>query len=236
MLNCGALINKAISLLNAYSDQSRRGLSEWYFPTSMKVLGVKSEDLKTVTKLIRKEVAREDAEQLIRLCKEMALAGVFELQQLAFGLLNKKYRIIEQLTLNDIRVLGTYMDNWASTDSFGTQVSGVAWRLACINDDDVKQWALSPDRWWRRIALVSTVPLNLRSQRGEGDIDRTLMICEMLVADRDDMVVKALSWALRELSKRYPRETADFTERHEDVLAGRVTREVRRKLLTGRKN
>ncbi|HDZ41000.1 MAG TPA: DNA alkylation repair protein [Bacteroidetes bacterium] len=236
MLNTGTLINKTLSFLNVHSDRSRKGLSEWYFPTSMKVIGVKSEDLKMITKLIRNDIAREDAGQIIRLCKEMALAGIFEVQQVAFGLLNKKYRIIEQLELNDILVLGTYMDNWASTDSFGTQVSGPAWRLGCITDDDIKKWASSADRWWRRVALVSTVALNLKSQRGDGDIGRTLMICEMLVADRDDMVIKALSWALRELSKRYPNETAEFIDGRKDVLAGRVTREVTRKLLTGRKN
>ena len=59
------------------------------------------------------------------------------------------------------------------------------------------------DRWWRRAALVSTVPLNLRAAGGTGDTSRTLAICEQLAADRDDMVVKALSWALRELSVRW---------------------------------
>jgi len=46
---------------------------------------------------------------------------------------------------------------------------------------------------------VSTVAFNVRSQGGKGDVPRTLAICEMLAADNEDMVVKALSWALREL-------------------------------------
>ncbi len=236
MLNTGKTISKTISLLDELSDQSRRELSGWYFPTSMKVIGVKAEDLKAVIRIIRNDTAREEPTQIIRLCKEMALTGVFEVQQVAFGLLNRKFKIIEHLVPNDLLVLGTYMDNWASTDSFGTQVSGPAWRLKCIDDEIVKGWASSNDFWWRRIALVSTVGLNLKSQKGEGDIYRTLIICEMLLSDRDDMVIKALSWALRELSKRYPLETGGFIEMHKDVLAGRVIREVTRKLRTGRKN
>lgn len=236
MQNTGMLINKALTLLNGFADQSRKGLSEWYFPTSMKVIGVKSDDLKAVVKIIRNDISKADHHQVIRICKEMSLTGIFEVQQLAFGLLNKKFRIIEKLAPGDLLVLGTYMDNWVSTDSFGIQVSGPAWRLGCIDDKTVRSWASDNDRWWRRIALVSTVALNLKSQKGEGDIERTLMICEMLPGDRDDMVIKALSWALRELSKRYPAETADFVERHRDILAGRVIREVTRKLLTGRKN
>lgn len=236
MLNTGTIIKKTVSLLDESSDQSRKELSGWYFPTSMNVLGVKADDLKAVIRIIRNDTAREEPAQVIRLCKEMALTGIFEVQHVAFGLLNKKYKIIEYLTLEDLLVLGTFMDNWPSTDTFGTQVSGPAWRLNCIDDKTVRTWAESPDKWWRRIALVSTVALNLKSQKGEGDVGRTMMICEMLISDRDDMVVKALSWALRELSKRYPIEVDEFIETNKNALAGRVIREVKRKLLTGRKN
>ena len=236
MLNTGTIIKKTVSLLDESSDQSRKELSGWYFPTSMKVLGVKADDLKAVIRIIRNDTAREEPAQVIRLCKEMALTGIFEVQHVAFGLLNKKYKIIEHLTPEDLLVLGTFMDNWPSTDTYGTQVSGPAWRLNCIDDKTVRTWAESPDKWWRRIALVYTVALNLKSQKGEGDVDRTMMICEILVSDRDDMVVKALSWALRELSKRYPIEVDEFIEINKNDLAGRVIREVKRKLLTGRKN
>lgn len=61
------------------------------------------------------------------------------------------------------------------------------------------------DRWvWRRAVSVSTVPLNMKSRGGIGDPQRTLAVCDLLIADRDDMVVKALSWALRELAEREP--------------------------------
>ena len=62
------------------------------------------------------------------------------------------------------------------------------------------------------------------------------MVCNTLVTDKDDMVVKAMSWALRELSKRFPSEVRQFLTENESRLASRVTREVTRKLVTGRKN
>jgi 3-methyladenine DNA glycosylase AlkD len=58
----------------------------------------------------------------------------------------------------------------------------------------------------------------------------------LLLADRDDMVVKAMSWALRELAKRDPDSVRDFLSKHENELAKRVLREVRNKLKTGLKN
>jgi 3-methyladenine DNA glycosylase AlkD len=83
---------------------------------------------------------------------------------------------------------------------------------------------------------VSTVALNNKARGGSGDTDRTLMICDMLVEDRDDMVVKALSWALRELSKRDPEAVRKFMQENKRRLAPRVTREVNNKLQTGLKN
>jgi 3-methyladenine DNA glycosylase AlkD len=57
-----------------------------------------------------------------------------------------------------------------------------------------------------------------------------------IVDDRDEMVVKALSWALRELAKRDPKTVARFVRDEEDRLAARVLREVRHKLRTGLKS
>jgi 3-methyladenine DNA glycosylase AlkD len=50
------------------------------------------------------------------------------------------------------------------------------------------------------------------------------------------MVVKALSWALRELVVHDPAAVEAFLAQHEAVLAARVEREVRNKLETGLKN
>ena len=83
---------------------------------------------------------------------------------------------------------------------------------------------------------MSTVPLNVKAQGGAGDVDRTLAICEMHIADRDDMIVKALSWALRALSVPKPGPVRKFIRDHESELAPRVLREVRAKLDTGVKN
>jgi 3-methyladenine DNA glycosylase AlkD len=58
----------------------------------------------------------------------------------------------------------------------------------------------------------------------------------MLVSDRDDMVVKAMSWALRALVVHDAEVVREFLSEHEDELAARVKREVRNKLRTGLKN
>ena len=58
----------------------------------------------------------------------------------------------------------------------------------------------------------------------------------MLLDDRDDMVVKAMSWALRELTKFRSADVQEFLDQHSEKLAPRVKREVGSKLKTGLKN
>ncbi len=80
------------------------------------------------------------------------------------------------------------------------------------------------------------MPLNVRSRGGRGDVPRTLAVCRLLLDDRDDMVVKAMSWALRELVVHDPDAVRAFLSETEGRLAARAGREVRNKLTTGLKN
>ena len=131
---------------------------------------------------------------------------------------------------------GKGINSWGSVDVFARILAGPAWLKGQVSDAVIHRWAHSRDRWWRRAALVSTVALNVRSHGGYGDVERTLEVCRLLVDDHDDMVVKAMSWALRELVVHNPDAVHQFLSEHEAVLAPRAKREVRNKLRTGLKN
>lgn len=166
----------------------------------------------------------------------LAVALVDRQRWVAYELVYHHPGGLESLGVEDLERLGRGMEDWGSVDAFGCYISGPAWQQGDLPDVVIHRWAASPDRWWRRAALVSTVPLNLRSRGGTGDTNRTLSICQRLVADRDDMVVKALSWALRQLAVWDPEAVRGFLEAHDKVLAPRVRREVRNKLETGLKS
>jgi hypothetical protein len=154
---------------------------------------------------------------------------------LGYELINKHRGALGSLTLRDVERLGI-LDSWYATDGFGGYISGPAWRDGQIKTADVRRWAGAKDFWWRRAALVSTVPLNLRSHGNGYRTKDTLAICRMLIDDREDMVVKALSWALRVLADRDPKAVRSFLDTHAGRLAARVKRETNTKLATGRKN
>lgn len=193
---------------------------------------------------IRREVSRQvagaSAEEVIGLVQNIVqrslLEGEREVRWMGYEIAHYHRPTLASLDREILEKLGEGLNSWDSVDVFSLYLSGPAWRNGQIRDDEVHFWASSDDRWWRRVALVSTVALNLKARGGTGDVARTMPVCRMLADDRDDMVVKALSWALR-AAVPYDRSAVEgFLTEYDHCLASRVKREVATKLRTGRKN
>lgn len=183
-----------------------------------------------------KKLMRDHPRELRGLILSLARQGQ---EQLAFEVARASKAAVLEMTPRDIESLLPILHDWCSTDSFASFISGVAWREGVLSDDHIVKWAASPNLWTRRASLVSTVPLNLAARGStapQGEPARTLAICDFLVHDREDMIVKAMSWALRELARKDPKAVRSYMTRHGDRLAARVRREVANKLSTGLKN
>jgi hypothetical protein len=180
-----------------------------------------------------RRIADAPPESVVQLALHLLNQNGDFLRFFSYELLSRHRSALEQLTTDDLLKLGKGLNSWSSVDCFAMYLSGPLWAQGRISDRMIATWARSKDRWWRRTALVSTVAL---SRRGNAeDVRRVSRICTLLVADGDNMVVKALSWALREMTKKHPEEARTFLEEHRQALAARVVREVNNKLKTGLK-
>lgn len=191
--------------------------------------------VRAVRRRYSKALAGEPPDLILAVVKSLLARGRWPERLVAFELLVGHRGSVRRLTGATVERMAEGLSDWGSVDMFGVTVAGTAWREGRVADRQVMSWARSRDRWRRRLALVATVPLNSKARGGAGDAGRTLAVCDVLAADRDRLVVKALSWALRELAKRDPKRVAAFLDREDARLASRVRREVRAKLETGRK-
>lgn len=231
-----AITGEIIEALEALSTQSRRELSGRNFPTSQRVIGVTNPDMKEVIKAVRTRYQVWGGEEWISLCKVLVEQAVFECQILAFELLGRDKQLLNTLSYEDLTKLGQNLDNWASVDHYTVGIFGVLWGNGVVKDHHIESLLVSDHIWDRRVAVVSTVALNLKSRGGKGDTPRTLSVCARVVDERHPMIWKALSWALRELSKRDPGAVWSFLQKHEPRLSRQVLREVTHKLEFGTKN
>lgn len=176
---------------------------------------------------------RESPEFILGVARQLSACGyrwigceLIRSHPAAFAALND--RAVAQLAIG--------LNSWDSVDAFARILSGPAWAHGHVSDALIEKWSRSRDRWLRRAAVVSTVALNMHSDGGRGDARRTLAICRRLAADDDDMVQKAISWALRSLVAFDDAVVAKFLATHREQLSSRVQREVSNKLRIGLKN
>ena len=198
--------------------------------------GVRTEPLRAVRREFSKRLAKAEASAVVQLALHLLKQPDIVRRFVAYELVCHHRSALRSLGTKELRQLGQGIDSWGAVDCFACYLSGPAWRERQVTDALIHRWAAARDRWWRRAALVSTVPLNNKTRGGRGDIARTLRVCKLLAGDPDDMVVKALSWALREAGKCDPEAVQRFLAKNKSVLAARVLREVGNKLSTGRKN
>jgi 3-methyladenine DNA glycosylase AlkD len=198
--------------------------------------GFNTESVRAVRREFSKRLTRASSETVLKVAQRLLDTRSSDFRFVAYELIRHHRAALASLREKDLERFGRGLDSWGTVDMFACYLAGPVWRENQISNTVIHRWARSKDRWWRRAALVSTVPLNSKTQGGTGDVPRTLEVCRLLVTDRDDMVVKAMSWALRELSKRDPKAVKGFLVEHQNVIAARVTREVRNKLSTGLKN
>jgi 3-methyladenine DNA glycosylase AlkD len=189
--------------------------------------------IRAVRREFSKRIQSAPAEFVLQLALHLLQPNPETHRYFAYELVASHRAAFAQLTLDDLLSLGTGLNSWFSVDCFAVYLSGPMWAQGNLTIETIAQWAQNENRWWRRAALVSTVALSRR--RNREDLRQVLQICTQLAADRDDMVVKALSWALREVAKKHKEAATDFLAEHSQTLPARVIREVTNKLTIGLK-
>ena len=191
-------------------------------------------NMRTVRRKYSRMLEEASAELILAVARE--LLRNYGHRWLACELIRNNGAAFQRIGEAELEEFSQGIDSWGAVDAIAGILAGPAWMNGQVSDELIHKWARSEDRWWRRAALASTVPLNVRAHGGRGDVPRTLAVCRLLVYDRDDMVEKAMSWALRALVVHDPEAVREFLGEYEDVLAARVKREVRNKLTSGLKN
>jgi 3-methyladenine DNA glycosylase AlkD len=173
-----------------------------------------------------------DAGEVIATAQAYERAAPQEGKWVAYELIRHHKGAFAATTEAEVEDFAGRLASWYATDAFGTILSGPLWAKGRLPDAMFDAWSRSESRWLRRSALVAAVGLNATGP----DPARTFPLCLRLAADRDDMVEKAVSWALRWLAQKNRSAVVAFMDEHGGQFCARVRREVRNKLTTGLKS
>lgn len=173
----------------------------------------------------------EAGEQVIAIAEALEAVSPQESKWLAYELIRHHKAAFAEVSQLVAERFAERAASWYAVDALGTILIGPLWARGRLPDDLFDAWSRSEERWLRRSALVATVGLNATGP----DPARTFPLCVRLADDRDDMVEKAVSWALRWLAQKDRGAVEAFMAEHGERFRPRVRREVGRKLATGLK-
>ena len=100
-----------------------------------------------------------------------------------------------------------YINNWDLVDASAPHIVGAY--LVHKSKNVLYRLAVSENLWERRIAIMSTFKFIRQDEFSE-----TLQIAKILIADREDLIHKAVGWMLREVGKRNVQIEEQFLKLH----------------------
>lgn len=160
---------------------------------------------------VLRKIARQHLSLGFADLKRLLQSPIHEFRSVALELLVAQYRRADVAQRE--RIVAFYlrqthrMNNWDLVDAAAPYILGQ--HLKTRSRSVLHELAASPNLWERRIAIVATLAL-IRS----GDVAETFRIAEKLLDDKEDLIHKAVGWALRESGKVSTRQLVAFLRQH----------------------
>ncbi len=157
---------------------------------------------------------------------ELVKSKVLEEVSIGVRLLRRMTRLFTPELFDVFDEWVDYLTNWANTDGLSTWLIAETIRFDPSLVSRLLEWTGSRNRWRRRVAAVSLVPI---ARRGDM-LDEVFEIADRLMADGDDMVQKGVGWLLKEASREHPDEVRDYLLRWREETSALVLRYASEKL------
>ena len=221
--------------IKAHADPQHRAWTDSIVPSGRRAYGARVPDLRRIARKWRLAHPETTHGDLVTLVNALWSGESREERVLAVLLLEEFNYLVPELTRADFDRWRSDLDNWGECDGLGWVLA--SWLLAEPSARMDYLWVLigDDDVWSRRAALVATARIN-RGRTGFTVPDLTLKLIDQVKTERHPMITKAVSWALREMTRKHPDQVVAYLKRSEDSLAAHVRREVNNKLRTGLKS
>ena len=201
-------------LLEASNEQAREA-SQRYFREEVKLYGIKAKQLRETARDNFRIVKKLSKAEIFDLCEELWKSGMIE-ETIVACLWTE--RITRQFTADDFTIfqrwVSLYVNNWASCDTLCNHTIGDFIQMFPSYLAELRNWALSDNRWVRR---ASAVTLIIPARRGKF-LNEIFEIATILLEDRDDMVQKGYGWMLKAASEAHQQEVFDFVMKNKAIM------------------
>jgi 3-methyladenine DNA glycosylase AlkD len=193
------------------ADLSRKGNPDHanrvkrYFKEPIETHGLTSPQEKELAKKYYPRV-KGDLQNAIEVAQELIASRILDEAQVGIRILDRMRRHLTPVHFDTLDAWVDHLTNWANADGLSTWLIAETIRKDPTLHKRLLQWTTSENRWRRRAAAVSLVPI---ARKGDM-LEEALTIADRLMTDGDDMVQKGVGWLLKEASKKHPDEIREY--------------------------
>ena len=195
-------------LLKSYADREATKNYQRIIPDTGKFYGVPLPVLRIISAEIGKFIKKEPT-KATTLLETIWDEGSFESRQIAGKSLEKFGPKNPKICLDFISSVLPDLDNWANCDNLAMcGVEPIVYQSPELVLPLSEKWIKDENKWIRRFGVVS-----LRGYKKVQITDKVFKILDLVMEDKDKDIKKAVSWVLREITKKNPDDVAEFLTR-----------------------
>jgi 3-methyladenine DNA glycosylase AlkD len=200
--------------LRALGTAERAVNEKAYLKSDLEFAGAGLPAIRATVKGWCEDRAGLDHDDLVAVAAALWDRPVFECRMAAVELLDASPHLLRAsdsvLVERMLRAAGT----WALVDGLAANVMGALTERYPELTSTLDRWATDDDFWLRRSAMLALLkPL----RRGDGDFERFGRYADLMLAEKEFFIRKAIGWILRDTGRRRPQLVAEW-------LAPRVSR------------
>jgi 3-methyladenine DNA glycosylase AlkD len=206
-------------LLKSLVDEKATKNYQRIIPDTGKFFGVPLPILRVVATEIGNFIRKEPTEAR-SLLETIWNEGSFEARQIAGKCLEKFGPKNPEICLDFVSSVLPDLDNWAVCDNlamFGVEP------IVYSNPELIlplsEKWSKDKNKWIRRFSVVT-----LRGYKKVQTTNNVFEILDLVMGDNEKDIKKAVSWILREITKKNPAEVAEFLTRWAKANPGKDAR------------
>ena len=201
--------------LSHMTDEKTRDQYKRFFKEAVRFYGVKTGLVEKMAAVYFKEVKPLGKKEAFRLCEELFKSGYSEESFIAC---EWAYRFHNEYEPEDFFTfehwVKTYVSNWATCDTFCNHTVGAIIEQFPQYLANLKEWALSDNRWVKRAAAVTLI---IPAKQGKF-LQDILEIADILLTDKDDLVQKGYGWMLKDASLKHQEEIFSYVMKNKKTM------------------
>ena len=196
-------------------DEKTLSTGQHFFKEAIRTYGVSVPAVNKISKTFFRSLEKSGKPAVFALCDTLWESGYLEE---AFVACNWSYAVHTQYEPDDFRVfekwIAHYVTNWATCDTLCNHTVGTFMEMYPGFAQELKTFALSPNRWMRRAAAVTLI-IPARKGLFHDDI---FDIALLLLEDKDDLVQKGYGWLLKAAADADRQSVFEFVQSHKTKM------------------